>query len=269
MKMRLRKNYNSGISLLEVVTTVAILVLLGTLSMPAIDQFIDSMSSSGSVEMMVRSALSSARVMAMERQRNVGIRFQRDYLTGRQYIIFIEYEGPELITITTGYKAVEGIKPVQLPDTMEVLDRNVRTNTTSAINSSAQSIDAYALLITEVGRKEDLRAFSIVFSPKGQLIQTEVRVRNRDGVEDPGITESNDDVFNSWQNIEAGYGQFVQDDYASLGYGREYSRVGFAIVNKKEFDSWTDLAKCVYLTKNEYRYFVSVYGGELIYGGQR
>ncbi len=77
-------------------------------------------------------------------------------------------------------------------------------------------------------------------------------MKNRDK-ESPSDDSSNDDVFNTLNNVDInGIGQFVQDDYwddsksLNHGWGPEDGRRGFVIYNKNDFNKvspdrrWSD-----------------------------
>jgi hypothetical protein len=91
-------------------------------------------------------------------------------------------------------------------------------------------------LIDEPREVIDVTTFSIIFSPSGKLAIHGVRVRNRDGRTDD---TSNDDVFNTKNNVDAGIGMFYQDDYFStawtdLSLGPEPSRNSFVIIDEMD-----------------------------------
>jgi hypothetical protein len=187
---------------------------------------------------MIEAALSSARAMAMSSQNYVGVRFEKlctsddpanpikNVLMAPQYMIFIMHEEPKKMGgLANGFRAVEGLEPVKLPDTMGVIDL---TGITGDGN------------IDQLSELSDATTFSIVFSPSGKVVVRDVRVRNRNGVyqpkNDPGSPQtSNDDVFNSVDNIcRYKRGMFLQDDYSrtdsmDLGLGQESSRTSFVI----------------------------------------
>jgi prepilin-type N-terminal cleavage/methylation domain-containing protein len=238
------KGRRKGFSLAEVLTTVVIIVILTLVSLPAINGFMDSMSSSGSVEVMINAALSNARAMAISQQRYVGIRFQKEYssdevLKSKQYLIFIESEEPKKMGNLTkgGYRAIDGIKPIKLPENIEVTDMIIG-ETETPVNDDAQILNNIIL--------SDMTAFSIVFSPEGSLVVKEIRARNKDGFIETGSKISSDEVFNTRFRVESKNSQFYQDDYYAtstvnngtvpdLGFGPELSRKWFFVYDKNEF----------------------------------
>jgi len=253
---------NKGLTLMEMTVVIAVMALLAVFGLPAIRALINSFESEAGAKAMISAALASARAIAAKEHHYAGIRFQKLYdpndpdpLNAPQYMIFIVLEEPSKMGgLTIGFRAVEGIKSIKLPDSFGVMDLMVRTNhgTThqAAEDPDDQSIDTDSL----IDGSEELRdttSFSIIFSPFGKLVIQNVRVRNRDGDYRPiNPDDSMDDIFNSPVNIDIhNTGMFVQDDYAHLGLGEEPSRRSFIIYDKSEFDKvnenrrWSDYLK--------------------------
>jgi type II secretory pathway pseudopilin PulG len=245
-------NRQSGLTLTEMVFVVATIALLLGLGMPAVRALLGSFESESGAKSMINAALSNARAIAARDQRYAGVRFQQDS-DGRQYMIFIVHDFEET-DLSPGFRAVEGLKPIKLPENSGVMDLMVRTNHGTSAAAAASSLDeplASAYLDDE-NYVRDASTFSIVFTPTGKLIMRTVRVRNKDGIYQPdnGIAgkESMDDVFNSPVNITSyGVGMFIQDDYAELGLGAESSRNRFVIYDKNHFDKLDLQGKFNYL----------------------
>jgi prepilin-type N-terminal cleavage/methylation domain-containing protein len=240
-----RKNKKSGLSLTEVLTSIVIIAILAAISLPAVKAVFHSFSSTGSAEAMVNAALSNARAMAMREQRYVGVRFQKAYnssnqnpLDAAQYMIFI-INDTDATGLAYGFRAVEGIEPIKMPDNTGVADLQIILDhnptkdplfvtenqilTDNQINSTPQMLDT--------------STFSIVFSPQGNLVIHGVRVRNINGRTDDS---SRDDVFNTNINVDKGIGKFYQDDYfetslPDFGLGPEPSRRSFVIYEQDKF----------------------------------
>lgn len=245
MKTKARQ---SGISLTEMTVVVAAVALLANLSMPAIRTFFDSLASRDSARAMISASLSASRAIAAREQRYAGIRFQKAWhpqgpLYSPQYMIFIVHD-PEATNISSsilanGFRAVEGIKPIKLPEGIGVMDLRLGTDADKNIMSDADILDNWQIV--------DTTTFSIIFSPSGKMVIHDVRVRNRDGRTETNetIDVSRDDVFNTWRKIidPNGAGMFVQDDYfgaawspyPNLGLGEEPSRRSFVIYEKDKF----------------------------------
>ncbi len=236
-----RARKTTGLTLIEMTLVIGTMALLVGFAVPAVRSMMKSFQTESGVRSMIDAALSSARAMAMSNQTYVGVRFQKlctsddpldpikDVLNAPQYMIFIMHEEPKMIGgLANGFRAVQGLDPIKLPDTMGVLDL-------TGIASDAT--------IDELSELSDATTFSIVFAPSGKLAVHEVRVRNRQGFyrpnNSPGSLQiATDDVFNSVDNIcRYRQGMFIQDDYArrngtdnvELGLGKEDSRTSFVI----------------------------------------
>ncbi len=162
--------------------------------------------------------------------------------------------------LTIGFRAVEGLQPIKLPDNIGVMDLTIVTDRrtgTSYYNEvrlddpflTAAQRDIY---IDEVFELTDTTTFSIIFSPTGKLVIHEIRIRNRGGERDTVANINNnsyDDIFNKKAQVDAGIGMFYQDDYYSgyginleLGLGPEISRRSFVIYDKIRFDKTNQLS---------------------------
>jgi hypothetical protein len=220
-----------------VVATIALLLGLG---LPAARMLIHSFESDSGTKGMINAALSNARAIAARDQRYAGVRFQQD-LDGNQYMIFIVHDF-EKTGLNPGFRAVDGMKPIKLPENSGIIDLMVRTNsgTSSAAAASPLNEPLQSTHLNDTDAMRDTSTFSIVFSPSGKLIIRTVRVRNRDGIYQPdnGVSGkmTTDDIFNSPVNISNySVGMFIQDDYAELGLGAEPSRNRFIIYDKSHF----------------------------------
>ncbi len=247
--MDFRAHKKDGLTLVEMTLVIATIALLVGFGLPAVRALVHSFESTSGTRSMIGAALSSARAMAVKNQRYTGVRFQKlcrskdpsnpliGLLDAPQYMIFIVLEEPkDMGGLAIGFRAVEGLEPVKLPDSIGVLD-------ISQISSNSDIDEAHEL--------NDASAFSIIFSPSGKLVVRDVRVRNRDGYvlpsnESGSSKVSLDQIFNSAVNItEYGRGMFLQDDYSArnpspgnasdYGLGKEMSRTGFVIYNRLRF----------------------------------
>jgi prepilin-type N-terminal cleavage/methylation domain-containing protein len=257
-----------GLTLTEMTVVVAVIVLLVSLALPAVRAFFNSFESESSAMSTISAALASARAIAAKNQRYAGIRFQnacqnQNLLEASQYMIFI-MQDPDMMA--HGFRAVQGIKAIKLPNSIGVMDLTIVTdrNITNPINSVEMRLDDSTLtdqrrdgLVDEDHEITDTTTFSIIFSPSGKLIIHGIRVRNKDGYPDTTANTqiSNDDVFNKKAQVDTGTGLFYQDDYfgasnssyPDLGLGPEQSRSSFVIFDKcklmqayKKRKAWTD-----------------------------
>jgi len=238
----------SGRTLAEMTVVITAIVLLGSFGLPAIRTFLDSFESGTGARPVISAALASARAIAAREQKYAGIRFQKAYnpegpLKAPQYMVFIVHEEPRKMgNLTIGFRAVEGLEPIKLPDSIGVMDMRYRPDLLSPPGDGLINNDGE---ISNLDMLRDTTAFSIIFSPTGKLVIHDVQVRNRDGyVDSAGNTNiSGDDIFNKKAQVDAGIGMFYQDDffgaswslYPNLGLGSEESRRSFVIYDRREF----------------------------------
>lgn len=265
---------------MEMTVVIAVVALLVSLGLPAVRMLFDSFESHSGGRAVISAALASARAIAAREQRYAGVRFQQD-LDGNQYMVFIVHDParkPYGTNLTNGFRAVEGVEPIKLPDSVGVTDLMVRIDRRptqyGAENSIDRPIEVDDLDDTNPANfgpdgtnvyVRDTCAFSIVFSPSGKMVIHNVRVRNKDGDYQPvNLSESADDIFNSPENIiDNDRGMFIQDDYAELGYGEESSRNKFIIYDKTQFDELDGGGRFNYLSGLEFIY-INPYTGTMI-----
>lgn len=233
-----------GFTLIETMVVIGIVALLAVFGIPVVRTMVNSFHADGNTRMMINSALSAARAIAVREQTYAGIRFQKAYLANDpallnapQYMIFIIHD-VTATRLAPGFRAVEGMEPIKLPESVGVSDLKVRNGAVG--NSSDAPITN--LLIDDADGLRNATTFSIVFSPSGKLIVHDVRVRNKNGETN---NTSYDDIFNTQTNVENNNrGMFYQDDETSLGLGQEQSRNSFIIYDtnilKKVNNRWTD-----------------------------
>ena len=274
--MRARSR-QSAVTLTEMTVVIAAVALLVVFGLPAIRTFISSFESEGGARTLISAALASARAIAAREQRCVGIRFQkayhpRDPLEAAQYMIFIIHEeSAKMDDLTIGFRAVEGIEPIKLPDSVGAMDLMVRSQNDPEV-ADDESLEASDL--DEEKYITDTTSFSIVFSPSGRLVVQKVRIRNRDGKTETTQTQdiSKDDTFNTESKVTDSsdpIGMFIQDDYGDRGLGAEWSRKKFVIYDRDEFKdvlksrtSWRYAEYLVDLEKS--RIYINPYTGTLI-----
>jgi hypothetical protein len=249
------KHRHLGTTLSEMTVVIGIAALMLGLAVPTTNMLLNSFETESGAKSIISSALASARGIAAKEQHYAGIRFQKQYnsddpdpLKSSQYIIFI-VQDPNLSAF--GFKAVEGIQPIKLPDSIGVMDLYTGD---MPVNLDTQ--------INEPNEVNDTTTFSIVFSPSGKLVIHEVRAWNRDA---KASNASNDDIFNTYTNVAVKQiSMFYQDDNPSDGFGQEPSRNSFVIYDTKvlkQIDKnlrWTN-----YLGKLK-RIYINPYTGTII-----
>jgi hypothetical protein len=143
----------------------------------------------------------------------------------KQYMIFI-IQDPAIMAY--GFRAINGFKPIKLPDNIRVTDLTVSI----AANGTLSNVDSGNVPVFN-----DISTFSIVFSPQGNLVIHDVQVRNKNGYAGTN-NASLDDIFNTQTNIEnpIPIAMFYQDDYpTNLGLDKEISRRQFYIYELDKF----------------------------------
>ena len=275
-----KKPKQSAFSIIELLVVILIIASLTGLAIPAINMIQKSYNSIGSKNL-ISAALSTARTIAMNKQRYAGVRFQKaytpneddkyaadlydgneDYIKKRlldedQYMIFIVYEERRKMRGDKDcFRVVKGRKPIKLPEAVGVMDM-------TGIDGDGD-IDNDANLM-------DGTAFSIVFSPAGKLVIYKMQTRNKDGYATG--TGSEDQVFNTLDKIKDTHspaGLFIQDNDENdiAGLKQELSQASFVIYDRKIFseylnngDEYSEYLKN--LKENESLY-INAYTGAII-----
>jgi hypothetical protein len=226
---------------MEMTVVVAIVAMLAVFGLPAVRALLSSFETQGGARAMINAALASARAIAAKEHHYAGVRFQKacdcisedptDLLDPSkyeptedpQYMVFIVHDpDPHGTDLANGFRAVKGINPIKLPDSIGVMDLKINNNQEINANSDIRNNDDLI----------DTTSFSIIFSPSGKLVIHDVRVRNRDGETNDS---SDDDIFNTTDNVSDEIATFIQDDYASLGLEEEPSRSKFIIYERVKF----------------------------------
>lgn len=287
-KKRSRKD-KTAFSLVELLVVLVIVASLVALAIPAINAMQKSFNSTGA-EGMIGTALSTARTLAIKNGHYAGVRFQKVYnikdpqINADQYMIFVIYEPQRSgVTLTMMFRAIEGYKPIKLPENTGVIDMSRRTsNGTSDDAAMCKYANERKLIASDLDDSipanlypngnnmniTDTSAFSIVFSPAGKLIIQDIRIRNKDGIfrpPDPDGKTSDDKVFNSTDSITINnIGQFVQDDYANYGLGGEKSRREFVLYDREKFEKMSNKTQRMNYLNGLKPMYINAYTGEII-----
>jgi hypothetical protein len=248
------------------VVVIGIAALMLGLAVPAVNMLLNSFESESGAKSIVSSAMASARAIAAKEQRYAGIRFQKRYdpnnpIGASQYIIFIVHD-PNRTRLANGFRAVDGIQPIKLPDSIGVMDMLY-----SSIGGNNPDVNFVNSTVFT-----DTTSFSVIFSPSGKLVFHDVRARNRDGagVWPSTIDSSLDNVFNARSRIADSVnptGMFIQDNDTVLTPGliEELSRNSFIIYDTKKFRQAYNINKPYsgYLSQLN-RIYINPYTGTII-----
>jgi len=254
---------------------MAVIALLAGIGVPAVKGVLASFESSDRVRDVIGAALSSARAIAISRQKYAGLRFQRD-LAGDQYMIFIVQDnevGP-LIPGNLGFRAVAGRNPVRLPRGGGVMDLKIKMDYTPATGYAYQTetgIEAGTLIASNLNIDEDkevldVTTFSIIFSPSGKVILHTLKVAHS--------SSAGGDIFNTLINVrDNGTGMFIEDENPTGGIPPveglqiESSRNRFVVFNRSKFSEqpasspWSGYLRNLQAAKEVY---VNPYNGQLV-----
>jgi len=263
-----KEKKQSGLTIIELLVVVGIIAAMAVISIPAIRAMQNSFDSTGTTSM-ISAALSTARTLAISRQQYVGVRFQsagdmNDVLNADQYMIFIIYDKDQTGWVC-GFMAVEGYKPMKLPENIGVIDKTVRTPHNATVIDCGGSYTENSL--TNFNTNVDIvdtTTFSIVFSPAGKLVIHEVRCRNKDKATDGSSTDA---IFNEKSDIETDppTGMFVEDYLTDGdGLGVETSRNQFYIYNRQELRKITDTTQRWNYINSIESVFINPYTGGII-----
>ncbi len=220
---------------MEQTLVVGIVGALMYFGLPAAKQLFNTLETPSGTKALIGSALASAKAIAAREQNYVGIRFQHAWykddpdkspLKTPQYMIFIIFD-KDKTGLVDGFMAIEGVEPIKLPENIGVMDLFI--NKTQSINSDGEISNHLQLV--------DTSTFSLVFSPSGKLLITDVQTRNRHGISNDN-TGSEDDIFNTENRVRDEVAMFLQDadptyeTANSLDMEPEPSRRGFIIYDR-------------------------------------
>jgi prepilin-type N-terminal cleavage/methylation domain-containing protein len=287
VKKKLKQETQNAFSLVELLVVLVIVASLIALAIPAINAMQKSFGSTGA-EGMISTALSTARTLAIKNGHYAGVRFQKEYnikdpqINAAQYMIFVVNDA-DISNVNEAFRAVEGYKPIKLPENVGVIDMIRRTsNADNATDPQTRYANERPLQESDLDDSDsaniypnnnnmnitDTSAFSILFSPAGKLIIQDIRIRNKDGIfrpPDPDGKTSDDKVFNSTDSITINnIGQFVQDDYANFGLGGEQSRREFVLYDREKFEKMTTSTQRMNYLKELKPMYINPYTGEII-----
>lgn len=211
-----------GLTLTELLVTVAIAAVLMAVAVPAARRITESMRDSAGARALIGAALNNARAIAVREGTYAGVRFQHSVADGRLYMIFIVRDTPaNMGGLANGFRVLPGRKPIALPDDVGIIAGDVFN--AAASNPIPMNLATANTALNTDGNQFQWKAvdagwinahtFSIIFNSSGRLVTQPVRVRNKDGKYHGETPLSNDAVFNTQPRVDSGVGVFYQDDY--------------------------------------------------------
>jgi prepilin-type N-terminal cleavage/methylation domain-containing protein len=255
----------TGFTLVELLTVVAVILLLAVVGLPAAKKVLNSFESSLSVRHVISAALANARAIAAREQAYAGLRFQQD-LDGNQYMIFIVNDpdvGP-WIPGNLGCRAVAGYKSMKLPQTVGVMDLKIKLDYEIVHpKDSEEDIEVVgddAASNERINQPEELTdttTFSILFSPAGKLVLHTLKVAH---------SSIGADIFNTETNVENGIGMFIEDENGNPvpGLQIELSRNNFIIYDKRALDAVNEVSRWTDYLQHLEVIYISPYTGQII-----
>ncbi len=272
MKQNLKK---TGFTLIELLVAIAIIVIVGAVSLVSIRAITKSFNSGSYAINIIDAALSGARATAIKEGKYAGIRFQREYDPAgfgkaNQYMIpVILANVNDMNGAKDCYVAAEGKRSIKVPNSLIIME--VYRYDYSLTPDADIDIDDDTL--NSVSGIRNATTFTILFSPSGKPVVRFAQVRNKDGKADPqNAKDSSDRVFNSKINVESGIGRFFQDytkgDANEIdGLWKEPTRTSFFIFDRKEFekvDSSKRYSDFISKIKDQSTYYLNPYNGKII-----
>ena len=160
------KRKQSGLTLTELVVTIAIAAILMAVAVPAAKRLAESLSHSAGAYGLISAALSNARAIATSQGKYAGLRFQQA-ADGRTYMVFIINDpavGP-FVPGNLGCMAMQGRKPIALPENAGVIDGFIKLNYGDGVYTDDKAI-ASELDINSPQKWTDTNTFSILFEKR-------------------------------------------------------------------------------------------------------
>jgi len=155
----------------------------------------------------------------------------------------------EGVAFNLGCRAIEGVEPIKLPDNIGIMDLYIEQDNYNKIDNNSDLISDENLM--------DATTFTIMFSPSGKVLVHSLWVRNKDNKSAANADDSEDDIFNSENNVDNGYAQFLQDGESNFPeLDIEPSRRAFMIYDRniflgldegQRFDDYIEDVETIYL----------------------
>lgn len=259
-----------ALTLTELLVVMSVMVILLIIALPVAKKLVKSLENSAGPRTIIGAALTNARAIAIREQKYAGLRFQQDR-SGRQYIVLIIHD-PAGTGYVNGFRAIEGKKPMALPEEIGTLCTRVQVSYTDVptdplaaadLELSTNSVQADAKLgmyqdNTWVGMN-DTTTFSILFDVSGKFIVRPVRVVN---------VTANDKTFNTSMRVNNNEALLCRDESESptrsVGYQEENSVSSFILYEKKEFNKIASHQRWSEFFSKLEKDFVNPHTGELV-----
>ena len=155
------KPKQSGLTLTELVVTVAIVTILLGVAVPAARRLMDSLQGGAGTHGLISAALSNARAIAVREQKYAGVWFHRADDNKTYLVLVVNDDRSQTLGgtgLANGFRAVEGRQSIALPDGILTL-----TNTRIRINNTETS--------------DIVEVFPVIFNSAGRLVTHPVRFR--------------------------------------------------------------------------------------------
>ena len=190
MKKYKVRQYYKAFSLVEMVTVVAIAAILMAIALPNVPGLVSS-SKMSSAKNTIKTMLAQAQGYAIKNGVNTGVRFQKAS-NGITYMVMIinkpkyKWYGTRIgisgdytysADFPNRYVAKDYTKPKALPKGISVISGSFDQYLSTY--SEDEMLTSYEDSGNIIACFENMQTFSIVFSPNGQLITTEVQVQPR------------------------------------------------------------------------------------------
>lgn len=245
MKIRSIKR---GLSLTELLVTMAVIIILFAIGIPASKKIAQTFDSSSNVKMVIGSALANARAIAIRDNTYVGLRFQAD-AQGDQYMILVKYD-PSLAGGSMYFRALENHRPYKLPEGVIVFDMYVDDEDKCIAQDVAtqQDIDEVNADLAVPAAIQDMTTFTVLFNKTGKMVINSISVSDCD---------TDDNVF--VPVVAAGSSCLFAEDTR-----KENTRRYFVIGDKEEFSVVPADARYSQYFQFAEKVFINPYSGQVM-----
>lgn len=192
---RIGRKFNQAFTLVEMMTVVAIAVLLMAVALPSVPGMVRS-SKMSNAKNLIKTALTQAQSYAIRNGKNAGIRFQKA-ANGKTYLVLVEnqrsYDWCDMSlsigsrvklkgNFSNRYVAIPNAQPKALPDGVAVISFSQFFEALSDVDKNNYLQDFASCndtIIAGGGSLENYQTFTIIFSASGQMVSRYVQVQPR------------------------------------------------------------------------------------------